>query len=134
MSCNFPLRVVNFASEMLVNYHRNIQFGLLYLNNGLFEKEELLTPNWVRQSATPIKAPNFDHYGYQFWLNLGNDRNIKNKFYPHATDDMYFADGFQGQNLFIMPSKKLLILRMGMTASGDYQADHSIGLVLESIH
>ena len=25
MSCNFPLRVVNFASEMLVNYHRNIQ-------------------------------------------------------------------------------------------------------------
>jgi CubicO group peptidase (beta-lactamase class C family) len=33
--------------------------------------------------------------------------------FPEGFDDLYFLDGFLGQRVFIVPSKKLVVVRMG---------------------
>ena len=109
------------------------RFGMLYLNNGYCNKEQLLPADWVSNSAMPLQVANFDHYGYQFWLNTGRKGGKGKKNYPHAPDDMYYADGYNGQNLFLMPSQDLLVVRLGMTTDGGYHADRSLKLLLDAI-
>ena len=36
---------------------------------------------------------------------------------PDVPKDMYFADGYQGQRVIIIPSKDLVIVRLGVTYS-----------------
>lgn len=110
------------------------RFGLLYLNKGYFNNEQILPASWIAQSVTPTAAQNFDRYGYLFWLNTGKKKGAANRAYPHAPDDMYYANGFQGQNVFIIPSKDLVIVRMGLTVAGGYRADQSLNMILQAIH
>ena len=84
------------------------RFGLLYLNRGIWFGDTVLTPEWVRFTHTAAPNSNGD-YGVQFWLNQSG-REL-----PDAPKDIYFADGYQGQRIYIIPSKKVVIVRMGLT-------------------
>lgn len=90
------------------------RFGLLYLNNGLWNGEQILPENWVQQTVEPSSADKQKHYGYQFWLNGFSDTNPTERLYPDAPADMFYAAGFGGQNVYIIPSKKLVVVRMGL--------------------
>ncbi|QLE01093.1 serine hydrolase [Galbibacter sp. BG1] len=86
------------------------KFGLLYLHNGYWNGDQLFDKDWVDYVSTP--APNSEGlYGGHFWLNAS-------KKLPDVPTDAYFADGFQGQRVYIVPSKDLVVVRMGL-ASGD---------------
>lgn len=92
------------------------RFGLLYYNNGKWNNNQLLPDTWVRESVQPSSADKLKHYGYFFWLN-GFDKNDPSKrWYPDVPGDMFFADGFGGQDIFIIPSKKLVVVRLGLHA------------------
>lgn len=81
------------------------RFGLLYLNDGFFNGERLLPEGWVEYTRSP--SPNSQGaYGAQFWLN-------RNRFYPDAPEDMFSANGHDGQRIFIIPSKELVIVILG---------------------
>ena len=54
------------------------RFGLLYYNNGIWNGEQILPTNWVKESIQPSAADKLKHYGYQFWLN-GYDQKDHNK-------------------------------------------------------
>lgn len=89
------------------------RFGLLYYNNGKWNNEQILPEEWVKATVRPSVADTLQHYGYQFWLN-GFDKNTPSKrWYPDVPHDMYFADGFGGQDIYIIPSKKLVVVRLG---------------------
>ncbi|HEY8894657.1 MAG TPA: serine hydrolase [Niastella sp.] len=90
------------------------RFGLLYYNNGIWNGEQLLPENWVKESIQPAPANKQKRYGYQFWLNGSDDKDPSKHWFPDAPADMYFADGFGGQNVFIIPSKKLIVVRLGV--------------------
>ncbi len=84
------------------------RFGLLYLNNGVFEGDTILPPGWVDYSRQ--EAPNSNgKYAGTFWL---QEPDTVNKL-RDVPDDIFFADGFLGQRIYIMPSKKLVVVRMG---------------------
>lgn len=51
-------------------------------------------------------------YGYQFWLNGLGDNDTTKSWLPDAPADMFFADGFGGHNIFIIPSKELVVIRL----------------------
>jgi len=86
------------------------KFGLLYLNDGLWEGERILPEGWAAYTATP--APNSEgDYGSFFWLNAGGQ-------YPDAPREAYGAQGFQGQYVYIVPSQNLVVVRLG-TGIGD---------------
>lgn len=83
------------------------KFGLLYLNNGNWDGEQILSKEWINYVKKPSVASNGE-YGAHFWLNQGD-------YIKDAPKDLYYADGYQGQRVFIIPSKDMVIVRTGLT-------------------
>ncbi len=110
------------------------RFGLLYLNDGMCNQERLLPEGWVKQSTTPAPAATEGQYGFQFWLNAGRPDDPTSRPFPSVPADMFYASGFEGQDVFIIPSKKLVVVRLGLTRSGDYGADQFLKEIISSIH
>ena len=110
------------------------RFGLLYLNNGLYNGQRILTQDWIQQTITPAKGAKRGEYGYQFWLNAGEKGNVANRKYPHCPTDMYCADGFEGQFVFIVPSKKLVVVRLGLTQHDNFNADLFLSNIVSAVH
>jgi hypothetical protein len=90
------------------------RFGLLYLNNGVWNSEQLLPANWVTETVQPSEADKLKQYGYQFWLNGFKETKLTQRLFPDVPADMFYAAGFGGQNVFIIPSKKLVVVRTGL--------------------
>lgn len=99
------------------------RFGLLYLNNGVWSGEQVLPEGWVRYTSTPAPAAQRGEYGAQFWMNAGAPGNPASRFYPDVPTDLYWADGFEGQNVFIIPSKKLVVVKLSLS-QGNYLDDN----------
>jgi CubicO group peptidase (beta-lactamase class C family) len=83
------------------------KFGLLYLHNGNWNGEELFNKKWVDYATTPTPSSN-GTYGAQFWLNA-------EKQFKEVPANMYFADGYQGQRVYILPDQDLVIVRFGLS-------------------
>jgi len=90
------------------------RFGLLYYNNGVWNGQQILPEGWVKKTSLPSAADSQKHYGYQFWLNGFDKKNMSKRLYPDVPADMYFADGYGGQQVYIIPSKKLVVVRLGL--------------------
>lgn len=82
------------------------KFGLLYLNKGNWNGEQILDESWVEYTATPTNTSE-GRYGAQFWLNAGGK-------FPDAPRDMFYCNGYQGQMVAIIPSLDMVIVRMGL--------------------
>ncbi len=106
------------------------RFGLLYLNDGVINKERVLPEGWVAQSTKPASTAK-QGYGYQIWLNSGGDTLIKR--YPSAPADMFYADGFESQLIFVIPSKKLVIVRLGLTQHNNFDGNKFLKDVISAI-
>ncbi|MBA2561313.1 MAG: serine hydrolase [Chitinophagaceae bacterium] len=102
------------SSYMFASARDLARFGLLYYNDGVFNGERILPAGWVKKSRTSFLADKLKRYGYQFWLNGFNKRDLSKKWYPDVPADMFFADGFGGQEVYIIPSKKLIAVRLGL--------------------
>lgn len=99
------------------------RFGLLYLNDGVFNGERILPEGWVKYTVTPAKGADRGQYGAQFWLNAGAPNDAKNRYYPDVPTDLFWADGFEGQNVFILPSSDLVVVKLSLS-QGDYLDDN----------
>lgn len=88
------------------------RFGLLYLRDGTWNGERILPEGWVAYTRTP--TPNGEvglGYGAQFWLNTGGDRRR----WLELPGDAYLMNGHQGQNVWIIPSRDAIIVRLGLS-------------------
>lgn len=101
------------------------KFGLLYLHKGNWNGKQILNKSWVEYTATPTNGSNGE-YGAHFWLNAGG-------VYPNVPKDLFSCNGYQGQRVFIIPSKELVIVRMGLTEGSDFNFDSFLKEVIESI-
>jgi CubicO group peptidase (beta-lactamase class C family) len=97
------------------------KFGLLYLHRGLWNGEQIFDPEWVDYVTKPT-AHSDGQYGAHFWLNAG-------KSYPDAPSDLYSANGFQGQHVFIVPSKDMVIVRMGLAEYPNFDTNAFLGKI-----
>ena len=103
------------------------RLGLLYLNDGVWKGERILPEGWVTYSSTPTPKATRG-YGAHFWLNRmsGSDRSH----YPDAPRDLYSMEGFEDQRVFI-PSKKLVIVRLGQTAGEHFDFNQFLKEIIE---
>lgn len=101
------------------------KFGLLYLHEGNWNGEQLFNKSWAKYVATPTYGSNGD-YGGHFWLNAGGR-------YPDAPKDLYSANGFQGQKVFIIPSLDLVIVRMGLTEDAKFDVNGMLKGIIGSL-
>jgi hypothetical protein len=107
------------------------RFGLLYYNNGIWNGQQLLPDNWVKESIRPSAADKQRHYGYAFWLNGFEANDSTKHLFPNVPDDLFFADGYGGQNIYIIPSKKLVVVRLGVLTIDE---DQFLKEVLQAVH
>jgi CubicO group peptidase (beta-lactamase class C family) len=89
------------------------RFGLLHLHDGIWEGERILPEGWVKYVSTPAPADAAQHYGALFWLNKGGR-------YKSMPRDMYWPAGHHGQNVWIIPSRDMLIVRLGHSTRGGF--------------
>ena len=88
------------------------RYGLLYLQDGIFYGERILPEGWVKYSTSPNAHSNGE-YGSQFYLN-------QSKYYPSVPEDMYWCQGHDGQSIYIIPSKELVVVVLGFSHLPDH--------------
>jgi len=95
------------------------RFGLLALHHGKWQDEQIVPEAFFRESTQPSQEIN-PSYGYLWWLNGGSrymvpsSQNIfPGRLVPNAPTDMYAAMGARDQRIYVVPSKKMVIIRMG---------------------
>ncbi|CAF2936074.1 unnamed protein product [Rotaria sp. Silwood2] len=112
------------------------RFGLLFLNNGYYNNEQILTEEWIKQSVIYAGSNQYGQYGLHMWLNTEKNNNSSTRTFPNAPTDLFYAGGFNGQHVFIIPSKKLVIVRFGLTRTPneEYGANQFLKNVISSIN
>lgn len=99
------------------------RFGLLYLNDGVWNGERILPQGWVEYTKTAAKGAEQGQYGAHFWLNKGEDRNPSNRVHPDVPVDLFWAAGHESQHVYILPSKKLVVVKLCLS-QGDKLDDN----------
>jgi CubicO group peptidase (beta-lactamase class C family) len=105
------------------------RFGLLYMNDGVWEGKRILPEGWVDYTRTPAPTAMYKHYGALFWLNAGageftktpqQQRDYRNSPpFARIPEDAYFAMGHEGKVVAIIPSRDLVVVRLGLSRSSE---------------
>ena len=96
------------SSQVYTNARDLARFGLLYLQNGMWDGERLISEDWIDFVRTPAPATvgKGGHYGGQWWL------------VPEGRDDVptdaYSTSGNRGQYTVVVPSHNMVIVRRGL--------------------
>lgn len=106
------------------------RFGQLYLDDGIWEGTRVLPEGWVSFSVAPAPAAPLGRYGAQWWLNAGDAENPARRPWPELPRDVYWASGFQGQYVAVLPSQRLVVVRLGLT---DDEAAFRLGPFLRGV-
>ena len=94
------------------------KFGLLYLNQGDWFGQQIVSQDWVRQSIT-LDAPHLQPgeselssnnlgYGFQWWV-------------PQEADGAFLASGIYNQHIYIQPNRDVLVVKL--SANYHFKAD-----------
>ena len=96
------------SSQVYTNARDLARFGMLYLQNGVWKGERLISEEWVDfvRTPAPATAERGNFYGGQFWL-VPDDRT-------DVPRDAYSTSGNRGQYVVIVPSHDLAIVRRGL--------------------
>ena len=96
------------SSQVYTNARDLARFGLLYLQNGMWDGERLISQDWIDFVRTPAPATvgKGGYYGGQWWL------------VPEGRDDVptdaYSTSGNRGQYTIVVPSHNMVIVRRGL--------------------
>ena len=100
------------------------RFGLLTLNKGKWENEQIIPENYMTQATTRSQEIN-KSYGYLWWINGEPNYHLpqtqfqfNGSLIPDAPEDMYMALGKNDQKIYVVPSKRMVVIRMGESAEG----------------
>jgi CubicO group peptidase (beta-lactamase class C family) len=104
-------------------YHSNTRsmarFGLLALNKGKWNNEQVISEAYFNESTNTSQNMN-PSYGYLWWLNgkanfmvPGGQTVYPGTLVPNAPADMFAAMGAEDQRIYVIPSKKMVVVRMG---------------------
>jgi CubicO group peptidase (beta-lactamase class C family) len=96
------------SSQVYTNARDLARFGMLYLQNGVWNNDRLLSEEWINFVRTPAPATSDrgNFYGGQWWL-VPDDR-------LDVPKDAYSTAGNRGQYVIVVPSHDLVIVRRGL--------------------
>ena len=104
----------HFGGGMFINSLDHARFGLLFLRNGKWKNELLLSPEWIKLVQQP--SENNESYGYMWWLNKGARK------WDGLPENIYYGAGFGGNYVVIIPDSNLVIVARWIDSSkiGDF--------------
>ncbi len=112
------------SSYLYVTARDYARFGQMYLDGGVANGERILPEGWSDYVAAPASASE-GRYGSFFWLNRSGAC-------PDAPEDMYSCQGHDGQEIYIIPSKDLVVVVLGYSPKPDRVIDFN-GLLRDII-
>lgn len=94
------------------------RFGQLMLDSGRWKGQEIISPEYFAASVKPCMIPDesgnpADYYGYQWWIYPGNEK-------------IFYARGILGQYIIVIPSRDLVLVRLGKQRGEREAATHSM--------
>ena len=112
------------SSYLYVTARDYARFGQLYLDDGCVGDRRILPEGWVDYTVTPASASE-GRYGACFWLN-------RCRVCPDVPEDMFSCNGHDGQQIYIIPSKDLVVVVLGYSPKPDKVIDFN-GLLRDII-
>jgi CubicO group peptidase (beta-lactamase class C family) len=111
------------------------RYGQFLLQGGVWQGQALLPAGYVALMATPVTASRgqYGHGGVWLW---GSDASVPGQ-NPDAAfgipADTFWMKGHDGQNIAIIPSRQLVIVRLGLTPWSDgYQPQPLVKAILDA--
>ncbi len=109
------------------------RFGELHRRDGMWNGQRILPEGWVRYVTTPTPPAPLHEYGALWWLNAGAAGDPSRRMWPGLPPDAYAARGHNGQYVIVVPSAKLVVVRLGLS-TGDESNDGAQQLVADLLH
>ena len=102
------------------------RLGLLYLRKGNWFGHQILSEDWVNYALTA--SPANPEYAKQIWVNSSGT------LWPSLPRDAFGFLGYQQQNVIVIPSRKLVVVRMGFSfEDGISRVEQLVAKVLEAL-
>ena len=103
------------GSELFMTPRDMVKIGLLFLNHGRWNGNQVVPAKWVQQSTSDQMAglEASDGYGYGYlWWRLGDNR--------------YWAAGWGGQRIIVLPHRNMVVAMTSGGTTGFDELDHDI--------
>lgn len=94
------------SSFVLASAHDWAKLGQLYLDDGVWDGERLLPEGWRDYVTRHTPESGDNSYGAGFWT-------AEHRSQSPSPADAFYANGFQGQYLIVIPSRSLVVVRLG---------------------
>ena len=99
-------------SELRLRPQDMAKIGVLYLNEGRWDGEQIVPSEWVNSSTSQyISATLEDGYGYQWWVD---------------DSSMYLALGYRGQFIFVIPEKEMVVVFTSSLEDNDFYVPQTL--------
>jgi len=93
---------------IFINSEDHARFGLLFLNNGIWDGKRVISENWIKKSITPSKTN--PEYGYMWWINSELGEDYKTTDWKYLPTNIYYGSGFGGNKVIIIPDENMVIV------------------------
>lgn len=113
-----PNGVVQAGGGLNLSPDDMLKIGQLYLNDGVWDGERLVSSAWVQESLeVKTSIPNYLDYGYHWWLVPDSSRLAQ----PLKTNDAYFASGLGGNYVWVVPHLDLVVVITARDNGGEME-------------
>ncbi len=107
-----PQGVTVGYSELRMHPQDMAKIGVLYLNEGRWDGEQIVPSEWVVSSTSQyISATLEDGYGYQWWVD---------------DSGMYLALGYRGQFIYVIPEKEMVVVFTSSLEDNDFYVPQTL--------
>jgi len=119
------------ASSFLYATARDFaRLGLFFLDDGVWEETRILPAGWVAYALTPTKLSPDGEYGAHVWLKLPESGGGGE---PPMPEDAYYMLGHDDQVVAVVPSRDLVIVRLGLTREdGDWDSARELAPIVSA--
>ena len=107
------------SSFMLATARDWARFGLLYAQDGVWGGRRILPEGWAACGRTPTPQSPQGCYGAHWWLKLPKEFGGHSPAAARIPADAFFAIGHEGQVLAVIPSRRLVVVRLGLSIYED---------------
>jgi CubicO group peptidase (beta-lactamase class C family) len=116
-----PMGIALGFSGLSLTPHDMARIGYLYLNEGIWEGEQIVPSEWVEESTRVHVSANdpaewwpdggADGYGYQWWV---RDSGI------------YSAEGYGAQRIYVIPDLEMVVVLTAALHANDYETPNAL--------
>lgn len=89
-----------------------LRVGMLMLNDGKVGDRQIVSRGWIERMISP--SQNEPDYGHHIWIaQSGDGVRRTNRSEEFAVEDLFYLDGKHTQRVYVVPSRELVVVRVG---------------------